>query len=237
MQTQERRIASQDRRRALRYPAAMDQAEVGWCEDKQFRTAAARLKDISSGGAALILDGQEVASTSLWMRLGGENPTQWISANLAGAQTSEDGVQLVRLAFAEPCPYDVFKTAVWGTSSAPMAAPAPIPDRRANWTGVPTGEQPPSDARQPEPIQQRPLDPPARDELTRVVLVSPLALTPPTLMEAEESQRVLKDRLAVLPWVMTFAMSLIVVALIGIIIWESLGHVRLVESFLAASKD
>src|SRR3954454_3259712 len=107
MQTQDRREVSQDRRRAPRYPAAVDLAQVGWWEDQQFRTAPARLKDISSGGAALLVDGQDVSSSSLWMCLVGEKPTGWISANLAGAHTSEDGVQLVRLSFAESCPYDV----------------------------------------------------------------------------------------------------------------------------------
>jgi hypothetical protein len=236
MQTQDRRNASQDRRRAPRYPAAVDRAQVGWWEDKQFRTAPARLTDISSGGASLVLDGQGVPSSFLWMCLVGEKPTGWISANLAGAQTSEDGVQLVRLAFAESCPYEVFKTAVWGSPSSQMSAPPPILDRRAPRAGVATGEQPPSDECHPVPVQ-RPPDPLALDRMTRVVLVSPLAPMPPTLWEAEQSQRVLKDRLAVLPWALTSVMSLIVVTLIGIITSSWLGHVRLVESFLAASKD
>ncbi len=49
-----------------------------------------------------------------WICLAGQDVTQWVGAQVTGVTVDESGNHLVRLAFPECCPYDVFRLAVWG---------------------------------------------------------------------------------------------------------------------------
>lgn len=61
-----------------------------------------------------------------WMSLAGQDVTQWVGAQVTGVTVDESGNHLVRLAFPESCPYDVFRLAVWGDPI--IAADIALPD-------------------------------------------------------------------------------------------------------------
>jgi hypothetical protein len=61
-----------------------------------------------------------------WICLVGQDVTQWVGAQVTGVTVDESGNQLVRLAFPESCPYDVFRAAVWGDPI--VAADFALPD-------------------------------------------------------------------------------------------------------------
>jgi hypothetical protein len=240
MHPKERGTSSKDRRTSSRYTPAVDQARVGWWDGKQFRTTSATLQNISTGGAAVTIDGQilpvdgEMAPATVWMCVVGQEPTEWVQSRIAGAMTGEDGTRRVRLAFAQHCPYEVFKASVWGDPAAqpPRAAPG-AGEQSAPPTSVPSGDRPPLPHRQPARRLTVALS--HGDKLTCVVVASAAADAPPTLYEAERSQRVLKDRVAVLPWSMAFVMGLATAAMLGMVVVERLGQLRQVETRVSAA--
>src|SRR5262245_44006689 len=97
------RMHHSERRSAARYVPVRDQVRLGWWDADRFRTVRARLLDISSGGAALLVDQSPPAPPSVWMCLVGQAPTEWIPATLAAGTTGEDGSQRIRLVFTGPC--------------------------------------------------------------------------------------------------------------------------------------
>jgi hypothetical protein len=242
MNPKDHRTSAKDRRTSARYTPAVDQSQIGWWDGKQFRTTSATLQDISTGGAALTIDGQilpvdgEMAPATVWMCVVGQEPTEWVQSRIAGATTGEDGTRRVRLAFTEHCPYEVFKASVWGNPAAqpPRAAPG-AGEQSAPPTSVPPGDRPPLPRRLPDRRQTVALS--HGDELTCVVVASAAADGPPTLYEAERSQRVLKDRVAVLPWAMAFVMGLAVAAMLGMVVVERLGQFRQVETRVSAANN
>jgi len=217
----------QDRRTSPRYAPALDQAHVGWWGGKHFRTTPAKLQDISSGRAALIVDGQTTAPAAVWVCVIGQGPTEWVQATIVGTAAGEDGTQQARLTFTEGCPYELFKAAVWGDQAAQPPAPAAY-EPPAPSTGLPPGDRP--------PVQRRAAALSPGDQLACVVVVSASAPGPPTLYQAEQSQRALKDRWSVLPWATAFLISLAATMAIGVVAVERLGHFRQLESTLAATK-
>ncbi len=206
-----------DRRSSTRYVPAADQARVGWWEGVHFRTAAARLTDISVGGAAVTVDPPAFQATTVWVCLVDQSAPEWVEADSAGSITETDGAQRLRLAFTHSCPYEVFKAAVWGDLAAPAAPPA-RPDA-----------EPPTE-RPPEEIARR-------DDLNYVVLSSSVEHGPPTLQESWLARRAERDRMAVLPWAVAMAMGLATVALLGVLVLEHLGRLRLIASLLRSAGD
>jgi hypothetical protein len=73
------------------------------------------------------VDQKGPSTEKAWMCLAGQEVTQWVGAQVAGVMVDESGNQLVRLAFPESCPYDVFRAAVWGDpiEAADFALPDP----------------------------------------------------------------------------------------------------------------
>lgn len=108
-----------DRRLAPRYAPARDATQLGWWEDGQFRTADARLRNISSGGAAVNLGGTGPDTAGAWVCILMPGTDVWVQASVAGAVAAEDGTPHVRLTFAEPCPDDVLISAVGDDIPAP----------------------------------------------------------------------------------------------------------------------
>ena len=226
------RTHAQDRRKEPRYPPATDLAHIGWCEGEEFCTVQAQLQNISNGGAALDLARDRPASPDLWMCVVTAGPTEWLQASIAGSQATEDGGQRVRLAFVEPCPYDVFKAVVWGlTLARPAPPPTPTEPRRAETT--PSGRvgqrTPHVDSTNPRPAP----DPSYDDEFTSVVVALPVI---PSRWKVEQDRRAAADRVAILPWALTFLLSVFVITLLGILVIERWSDVRNLASLEATSE-
>src|SRR4051812_37135064 len=111
----------EDRRREPRYAPVVDQARLGWWEGEQFRIAVARLRNISSGGAALTV-ACDAPMAPVWMSVVTPGQKEWVLAKVAGIFKSDEGAHCVRLAFVEPCPRNVIEAAVSGSTPAPAPA-------------------------------------------------------------------------------------------------------------------
>lgn len=119
------RAPTPERRKEPRYAPAAEAARIGWWEGRDFRMSDAQLEDISSGGAKLKLADSELWGSDVWLSMGGAGTNAWIPATITELATAEDGSRRLRAAFHNTCPYDVFKSAVWGTP-APPAAPCGV---------------------------------------------------------------------------------------------------------------
>jgi hypothetical protein len=210
---------SQERRSTPRYLPVVEKARVGWWEGGQFRSEPARLHNIGHGGAALRFDEDVLCTTSVWMCVVGNSPTEWVPANLASSfdATAEGDARQLRIQFTDGCPYEVFKQ-VWGQSASVPAEPAgraqPAPDPSL---ATPL-------AFQPGPA----IDPSTNLESYRVTTSGAV----PTLPAAERSVRAKKDRLAFVPYAMMFVLSATIVVLLLILIYQRLGELSVIEWLL-----
>ena len=148
-----------------------------------------------------------------WMCLAGQDVTQWVGAQVTGVAVDESGNQLVRLAFPEGCPYDVFRAAVWGDPI--VAADFALPDPPACFaTKEPS--TPPLKARpawfagtqtHPTSTDSRMLDRPSEPE--QVSQSSP----EPDRSDFAEWRRFTTP----LPWVAAFVINTILVFWLGVL--------------------
>jgi hypothetical protein len=117
------------RRYATRYEPARRDACLAWWEGStpsgvvddpieptvhEARRHYALLLDISHTGASVALDEIPDDSTGLWLRLEGEEITEWTEARVVGMTTTNRGPHLVRLAFRAPCAFETLRSAVCG---------------------------------------------------------------------------------------------------------------------------
>lgn len=103
-----------DNRGASRHGAVKSAIYLGWWAEAEFRTCAARLVDLSHGGALVHVAILPPEETGLWLCLAGAPPGDWMEVEVVARETvSEDFVKL-RLRFPESCPYELFEGAVLG---------------------------------------------------------------------------------------------------------------------------
>jgi hypothetical protein len=76
----------------------------------------AEVVDISQTGMAVL--GVEIPhpDQKIWLRLEQPYSTDWVEVVLKGSTEPVPGRHLIRLAFAQTCPYDFFKAALYGKS-------------------------------------------------------------------------------------------------------------------------
>jgi hypothetical protein len=115
----ERREFAAERRIAPRYATSGTAAVISWPVGTDYRTTGARMIDISLGGFSAIVETFPPCWTTLWIRLDGKNPSDWLRAVVIG--TVQNGClfwtrRRVRGRFLEACPYDLFKGAIDGFS-------------------------------------------------------------------------------------------------------------------------
>ena len=101
-----------DRRSHERMPAAANTANLEWWQGGSYRSSAARLVDISEGGAMLVAEQIPSLSQDLWLRLEGPVETHWIGGQVVRVAGTHD----MAIAFDRPCPRDFFESAVLGIS-------------------------------------------------------------------------------------------------------------------------
>jgi hypothetical protein len=116
---------SLERRASPRLPAADDRIWAGWwLNDDEFTTTAARVENISRGGAKVRSSNQPDVWQDLWIRLANAQCADYVQATVLEVVPSPDGDFWVRMAFSEPCPDDFFETVTEG---------APVPKSDPNY--------------------------------------------------------------------------------------------------------
>lgn len=219
-----------DRRRSFRYHPSRDQACLGWWGAGQFRTARVRLTNISTDGALISVGQERPESGKVWVCLAGQDVSQWVGAEVVGVTTDGTGSHLVRLTFPKSCPYDVFRSAVWGKPIAEgdIAIPEPPGGFVAEETSTPRvkarrawiAERNTRFSGTASPSQERPSDP----------QVGSRQSSEPDQSKIQERSRSHSS----LPWITAFVINTILVFWLGVFVsqkfqnlgafWTHLGH-------------
>jgi hypothetical protein len=104
-----------ERRSSPRYRAVVHRAWLGWWTSPgEFGSVAARLEDISLGGARVVTANPPATQELVWLCLGIPDPTECVQAKVLEVIPTPDGDFVVRLAFGAPCPQELYQTAVYG---------------------------------------------------------------------------------------------------------------------------
>ena len=104
-----------ERRASPRFPAVERRAWLGWWSaPEQFARFAARLDDISLGGAKLVTADPPPLGQVVWLCLGTPDPTECVQAKVLQVLPTPDGTSIVRLAFGTPCPQNLYRVAIYG---------------------------------------------------------------------------------------------------------------------------
>jgi PilZ domain len=103
-------------RRETRHSAVEYRAWMGWWQNTHdFLIVAARLINISRGGAMLVLADPPPPHESVWICLGLSEPDDCARATVLDVrETGQDGEQAVRLTFQTPCSESFFRMAIDG---------------------------------------------------------------------------------------------------------------------------
>lgn len=114
---------SHDRRRACRYPIADAPVFLGWWDGEEFKTTTALLLDLSMGGASVLA--REATGVGLvWLCPYHSAPSNWAEATAVAVERQRSSNPFrrrwftVRLEFAGPCSYELFKSGT-GTGHRP----------------------------------------------------------------------------------------------------------------------
>jgi hypothetical protein len=97
-----------------------NRAYLGWREETETHLCPARLLNISSGGVLIFTEESPEHGQTAWICLENPTVTEWIEVNVVsvvkvpGRLWSRKASCLVRLGFAGPCPYTLFKSATHG---------------------------------------------------------------------------------------------------------------------------
>ncbi len=111
------REGGRDRRTASRYTA--DGAVLlGWWDGPEFRSIPAAMKDVSIGGAAVIVGKRPPKEVPIWFHLDRPAAPDWAEATVRAVGADRKGLSFVRLEFVDPCPYKVFTETVSGIELA-----------------------------------------------------------------------------------------------------------------------
>jgi hypothetical protein len=107
-----------ERRRSVRLRAVEHRAWLGWwASPGQFTTVAARLEDISHGGAKLVMAEPPAPQQLVWLCLGTPEPTECVQAKVVAVTPAPESGSTVRLAFGTPCPENLYRVAIYGLAA------------------------------------------------------------------------------------------------------------------------
>jgi len=101
------RRAADDRRMSCRYPAVENDARLGWWSEGVYTEVAARIKDLSQGGARLTCAHPPLRD-EIHIRLERPKSTAWAPAKVRKSVRSYGGSHQVSVEFPEGCPSDLF---------------------------------------------------------------------------------------------------------------------------------
>ena len=230
-------MARKDRRTSHRYTPARDDVCLGWWEGRQFSTVLAKLRNLSTSGALVEVENGRPTAKRVWICLAGLAPIQWVAATVLDDADDSPESGLLRLNFSESFPYEPFKAAVWGEQGGNHAAAAPpaqdLPSTPSSWASEDSathhaavseaqrirfflGIADVPGAGEPEAVEDR----------SR----TPYSPHPPTLAQACQAQRGLRDRVAPISWLTIFAISLIVVLSLTLVVATRFEFMRWLSS-------
>lgn len=123
-----------ERRKSPRYAAGTNQVWIGWWSDGgAFVTTAARIVNISLGGAYVSPESPPPQDRPSWLCQGIPEPVDSVEVGVIEVVASRQGQYGIRVKFREPCPYSFFKAVIDGTANPAALAPA------QSGEGVPNG--------------------------------------------------------------------------------------------------
>jgi hypothetical protein len=88
--------------------------EAGESASHEAHHSFALLLDISHTGASVAFDEVLPEHTGVWLRLEGDDTTDWTEADVVGVTPTSRGPHLIRLAFRTPCEFETLRAAVCG---------------------------------------------------------------------------------------------------------------------------
>ncbi|MDR3632427.1 MAG: FHA domain-containing protein [Isosphaeraceae bacterium] len=88
-------------------------------EGPQNRTVAVSMVDVSHAGLAVLSPIVPPRGERVWFRLDNEQAVDWVELSAVGAAPGGGGQHIVRFAFRETCPYDLFKILVFSGPPRP----------------------------------------------------------------------------------------------------------------------
>src|SRR5438128_1179862 len=125
-------MSTRDRRKTPRHVPVRDLPHVGWWDGPRFRRARARLRDLSSTGVAITVDGEALEPLAakglapeervVWVCLPGGGAGDWVRSRIVRCSRTDRGERRFGLRFEGPCPNGLFREALWGE---------PVPDGSA----------------------------------------------------------------------------------------------------------
>ena len=85
-----------------------------WVTEDEFTTTAARVENISRGGAKVRSAFEPDVSQDLWIRVANPLYDECVQATVLEVVPTPDGDFWVRMAFSEPCPQPLFEIVTQG---------------------------------------------------------------------------------------------------------------------------
>jgi hypothetical protein len=93
-----------DRRAAPRHPVAEDSVWVGWWRGDDFDATTGRVRNVSRGGAEIVLDRKPPKTQSVWIYKEVGTTVASVRGEMVGHTPAPGGAFAVRFRFAAPCP-------------------------------------------------------------------------------------------------------------------------------------
>jgi len=110
---------SLERRASPRLPAADERIWAGWwLDDDEFTTTAARIENISRGGAKVRSIFEPEVSQDVWIRVANPLCDDYVQATVLEVVPTPEGDFWVRMAFSEPCPDALYEIVTQGFAGA-----------------------------------------------------------------------------------------------------------------------
>ena len=101
-------VKPSDRRSSPRHQTSPNEAYIGWWVGNEFHSVAAKLRDISSGGA-LVLTREEPPNKHVWIGLVKPAETRWYPTRVVRVRETSVGLVEVGLAFEASCDADLLR--------------------------------------------------------------------------------------------------------------------------------
>jgi hypothetical protein len=107
-----------DRRRTCRYSVTKGQIFLGWWVEGEFKTVTATLKDMSLGGASILINGPLPQTDVVWISLYQSPPAEWVEASVVEVESAAKAHLFarrcfqLRIKFYQNCTYDFFKASI-----------------------------------------------------------------------------------------------------------------------------
>ena len=105
-----------DRRRVCRYPAALQDASLGWWEDSSFVEVPARLVNVSTNGCLVELARRPKPTPreAIWFQSRKASLGEWTEGRIVSVRKPLLRKCKISISFVTPFAYDFFKELVYG---------------------------------------------------------------------------------------------------------------------------